>query len=314
MVRNRGIVMISITNLNKTLGDKQILKDVNLSVAKGSIYGLIGANGAGKTTLIKCLVGIYKNEEGHILIDGEEVYENSSVKGCIGYVADDNSFMSHFKVKNLIEFYRLSYDKFDMDRFNDLNKIFEIPLNKGIKKLSKGMKTRLSLMLNLSIKPKLLVLDEPTSGLDPIIKKKLMSILMEEVEMNKTTIFISSHNLSDLERICDGVAIMEAGEIKYANSVDEMKKNIKKLQLVLRENIDYDFSNIPEILNVSKIGRVYSLITKEYNEELQKKLKALNLSFIEEIDLSLEDMFIYSVEGAAEGNVERGDNNEKILK
>ena len=289
--------MIEICEVNKKLGEKQVLKDVNIKVDKGSIFGLIGPNGAGKTTLIRCLTGIYKVDKGNVQVANQEVFDNASVKKTIGYVADDNNYLSSFKVKEMIKFYELSYESFNRERFNELNKIFQIPEKRTIKKLSKGMKMRLSIMLNLSIMPEVLILDEPTSGLDPIVKKKVLSLLMEDAAERGTTILISSHNLSDLERICDSVAIMHNGEVKYCNSIEDMKRNIRKIQVVFKEEAPEDLCCWKEIINVSQVGRVYNIITKEYTEELKSKLSGENIVFAEEIDLSLEDMFIYSIEG-----------------
>lgn len=188
------IKLITISNVSKMLGDKKALNDINLNIEKGSIFGIIGENGAGKTTLIKCMLGIYKQDEGEIKIAGEPVFENTLVKNKIGYVAAEVQYYSSFKVRELVKLYTLTYSTFSYERFKELNKIFKIPENKRIRELSKGMKMRVSLMLNLSIYPEILILDEPTSGLDPIIKRKLINILLEEVSERNTTIFIASHH------------------------------------------------------------------------------------------------------------------------
>lgn len=288
------------------LGDKKALDDINLNIEEGSIFGIIGENGAGKTTLIKCMLGVYKQDKGEIKIAGEPVFENTLVKNKIGYVAAEVQYYSSFKVKELIKFYALTYTTFSYERFKELNKIFKIPENKRIRELSKGMKMRVSLMLNLSIYPEILILDEPTSGLDPIIKRKLINILLEEVSERNTTIFIASHHLDDLERICDCVAIIEKGKIKYTNNIEDMKKYIKKLQVLLKdENRIDEIKNWDEIMTVENIGRINYLITNNYSDELQEKLLKSGAEFVEEIDLSLEDMFIYSMEG--------GKENEKII-
>ncbi|MGO5093838.1 ABC transporter ATP-binding protein [Clostridium sporogenes] len=298
--------MINISNVSKMLGDKKALDDINLNIEKGSIFGIIGENGAGKTTLIKCMLGIYKQDKGEIKIAGEPVFENTLIKNKIGYVAAEVQYYSSFKVKELIKFYALTYTTFSYERFKELNKIFKIPENKRIRELSKGMKMRVSLMLNLSIYPEILILDEPTSGLDPIIKRKLINILLEEVSERNTTIFIASHHLDDLERICDCVAIIEKGKIKYTNNIEDMKKYIKKLQVLLKdENRIDEIKNWDEIMTVENIGRINYLITNNYSDELQEKLLKSGAEFVEEIDLSLEDMFIYSMEG--------GKENEKII-
>ncbi|EJO5348470.1 ABC transporter ATP-binding protein [Clostridium botulinum] len=293
--------MISISNVSKMLGDKKALNNINLNIEKGSIFGIIGENGAGKTTLIKCMLGIYKQDEGEIKIEGQSIFENPIVKEKIGYVAAETQYYSSFKVKELIKFYGLTYTTFSYERFKELNKIFKIPENKKIRELSKGMKMRVSLMLNLSIYPEILILDEPTSGLDPIIKRKLINILVEEVSERNTTIFIASHHLDDLERICDSVAIIEKGKIKYTNNIEDMKKYIKKLQVLFNDESKIEeIKTWEEIMTVENIGRINYLITNNYSDNLQENLIKSGAEFVEEIDLSLEDMFIYSMEGGKE--------------
>lgn len=287
--------MIEIKGFSKSFDDKRVLNNINISVPKGSIFGLIGPNGAGKTTLIKALTGIYYGDKGEIFIDGQNVYENVDIKNKIGYVADENNFLSSYRVKDIIKFYQYSYKEFNLERFRELNKIFKLPEKSYVFRFSKGMKMRLSIMLNLCIMPEVLILDEPTSGLDPVIKRKFMNLLLDEVAERQTTIFISSHNLSDLERICDGVAIINQGEVKYSNSIENMKNKIKKLQVAFIADAPEDIDKWEEIIKVNKVGRVYHLITKDYNEELMDKLKKLRVHFIEELDLSLEDMFLYTL-------------------
>lgn len=287
--------MLEITNVSKLIEKKQILHDINLKVEKGHIFGLIGENGAGKTSLIKCLSGVYKVDNGKIQIQGQDVFENPSIKQKVGYVADENHYFPFYKVKELAQFYKETYNTFSMERFNELNKDFEIPLEKRIRELSKGMKMRVSLLLNLSFFPEILVLDEPTSGLDPIMKKKLLKILIEDVAERDTTIFISSHHLNDLERICDSVAFISKGEIQFIGEIETMKQNIKKLQVVFNGDMPKALNNLEEVLTIENIGRVYYVVTKKYSKVFEEKLLDLGAMFVEEIDLSLEDMFIYSM-------------------
>ncbi|KEI01165.1 ABC transporter ATP-binding protein [Clostridium botulinum] len=289
--------MIEISNLSKTLGDKKVLKDVSFNVKKGSIFGLIGPNGAGKTTLIKHLVGIYNMDKGSIKINEENVYENPTTKKIVGYVTDENNLINNFNLKTISKFYKLAYENFDINKFYKLNEIFQLPEKKSIKKFSKGMKMRVSIMLNLSINPEVLILDEPTNGLDPIVKKKFFNILLEDVAERETTVIISSHNLMELERICDSIAIINGGEIKYSNSVEDMKETIRKIQVVFKEEAPKDLSQWNDVMNVEKIGRVYNIVTNNYGKEFLDKLNSCGIMFQEEIDLSLEDMFIYSVGG-----------------
>ncbi|MBU3184772.1 ABC transporter ATP-binding protein [Clostridium estertheticum] len=290
--------MIDIKNMSKKIDDKYILKNVDLHVNKGSIFGIIGENGAGKTTLIKCLTGIYRVNEGSILINGEEVFDNNKIKQKIGYVSDENQYFSSFKVKELLEFYKKAYNDFSKERFDELNVKFKIPLNRRIRELSKGMKMRTAILLNLSIKPDILILDEPTSGLDPVIKKELMSIIVDEVASRDVTVFISSHHLDHIERICDNIAIIKDGAIKLKSSMEDAKNSMKKLQVMFKDevNINAKLSSINGVIKVETIGRVNYIIAKNYSKDLEKKLYDMGAEFIEIVDMSLEDMFIYFVE------------------
>ncbi|APC39397.1 ABC transporter ATP-binding protein [Clostridium estertheticum] len=289
--------MIDIKNMSKKIDDKYILKNVDLHVNKGSIFGIIGENGAGKTTLIKCLTGIYRVNEGRILIDGEEIFDNNKIKQKIGYVSDENQYFSSFKVKELLEFYKKAYNDFSKERFDELNVKFKIPLNRRIRELSKGMKMRTAILLNLSIKPDILILDEPTSGLDPVIKKELMSIIVDEVASRDVTVFISSHHLDHIERICDNIAIIKNGTIKLKSSMEDAKNSMKKLQVMFRDavNINAKLSSINGVIKVETIGRINYIITKNYTKNFEKKLYDMGAEFIEIVDMSLEDMFIYFV-------------------
>ncbi|MPQ30698.1 ABC transporter ATP-binding protein [Clostridium estertheticum] len=290
--------MIDIKNMSKKIDDKYILKNVDLHVNKGSIFGIIGENGAGKTTLIKCLTGIYRVNEGRILIDGEEVFDNNKIKQKIGYVSDENQYFSSFKVKELLQFYKKAYNDFSKERFDELNVKFKIPLNRRIRELSKGMKMRTAILLNLSIKPDILILDEPTSGLDPVIKKELMSIIVDEVASRDVTVFISSHHLDHIERICDNIAIIKNGTIKLKSSMEDAKNSMKKLQVMFKDEVKINekLSSIDGVIKVETIGRVNYIITKNYNKDFEKKLYDMGAEFIEIVDMGLEDMFIYFVE------------------
>lgn len=292
--------MISIKKVRKKLGTKEVLKNINIEVPKGNIFGLIGPNGAGKTTLIKCLAGIYKVDEGEILLCNEKIFDNPAAKGKIGYVADQNDFFSYMNIKNLVKFYTMTYEGFDISRFNKFNEIFKISTNTLVRKLSKGMKMKLALMLSLSIMPDLLLLDEPTGGLDPIARKQVINIILDEVAERGTTVFISSHNLNNLETMCDSIGILLNGEMKYINSVDEMKKTIRKVQVVFKDKVPENIEKWDGVFKVEKVGRVYSIVTSKFDDEFNKKLDDSGISFKEEIGMTLEDMFIYSVGGGLE--------------
>ena len=298
--------MIEVNNLSFEIDGKQILKNIDIRIDKNKIFGIIGPNGVGKTTLLRCLTGIYKGTSGNVFYDGQDVYDNIDVKNKIGYVADENIMQTNFKVSEILKYYKYSYKNFDEKKFNELNKIFKIQTNKYIFQLSKGMKMRLSIMLAFSIHAEYLILDEPTSGLDAILKNKLLKIFADEVFENGTTIIISSHHLNELERICDDVAILDKGVVTYENSVENMKNKIKKIQVAFDEPVYEEDLKLKGIFRISRVGRVFTIITDEYDEEFIKSLKKFKPLFIEEIDLSLEDIFIYKVD--------KEDNDEKIFE
>lgn len=289
--------MIEIKGLSKMIEDKYILKEINLKVNKGSIFGLIGPNGAGKSTLIRCLTGIYGLEEGEILYEGQSVYENIDVKNKIGYVADENNFFSTFKLIDIISYYKLAYKNFDEEKFKELNKEFKMNTKKRFFQLSKGNKMKFAIMMAMCIQPEYLILDEPTSGIDPIFKRKFIEMLLNEVAEKGTTIIISSHNLSNVERICDTVAILNNGKVTAVSSIDDMKNKIKKLQVAFKAAIKEEELKIHGVVKIENVGRVYNIVTTDYGAELIGKINSLNPLFVEELDLSLEDIFIYTIEG-----------------
>lgn len=289
--------MIKIKGATKKFGNFTAISDINITVKKGTIFGLIGENGAGKTTLIQCMTGIYKPDQGEITINGEQIYENPIVKERIGYVADQNQYFPFFKVKEMMEFYKRTYPTFSTEKFNVYNLIFKLDENKRVRQLSKGMQMRLSLMLNLSINPDVLILDEPTSGLDAIAKKQMLDILLQEVAENKLTIFVSSHHLGELERICDEIAMIQKGQITYMSTLDEMKQNIKKLQVVFEHRDLVDLDTWEEVRSFEKVGRVYYIITQKYSQALEDKLYDAGAKFVEQMNLSLEEIFVYTSEG-----------------
>ncbi len=289
--------MIEIKNLSLSLdGQNNILKNINLKMEKGKIYGLIGPNGVGKTTLIKCLTGIYEPNIGKVFYDGINVYNSSEVKGKIAYVADENNFFSSFTIEKIIEYFSLAYEKFDKKRFEEMNSFFKIDIKKKYNQLSKGQRIRIYLMIALAQNSDYIILDEPTAGLDPILKNKLLYLLQKEREDREVTIIISSHHLNELEKICDDVIIVNNGEISYVNTLENMKNKIKKIQVAFDMPVYEEDLNIEGIFKISRVGRVFTIITDDYSEVFLEKLKKFNPLFIEEIDLTLEDIFIYRVE------------------
>lgn len=287
-------MLIEVKDLSKTFGDKVALRDVNINFMDGNLHGIVGVNGSGKSTLLKCITGIYKGEGSLVKIDGEEVYNNNSIKEALAYIEDENNYFNGYRITEVLKFYKLTYPKFSMDMFNDLNKQFNINIKSRVRRLSKGQKMRLSIMLGLAIQPKVIVLDEPTNGLDPIIRNKFLNILVDYVYENKATAIIASHNLSELERMCDSITLLDSGQVRYSLTLDDLKQKVKKLQVMFKGEVSV---NHPSIVSIEKIGRVHYLVTNNYDSSIIRYIESLGAEFIEEVGMSLEDMFLYTVGG-----------------
>lgn len=292
--------MLEIKNISKSFDGFQAVKNAGISIAEGTVHGIIGENGAGKTTIIKCAAGIYKPDSGEITVDGMPVYDNPKAKSLIGYVADSNSYFGIYTIKQMIKFYKGVYKTFDEKRFNELNEIFKLNVKKRVNQLSKGMQMRLALMLNMSIHPKVLILDEPTSGLDAIAKNAFNDMLISLVDDEKTAVLISSHHLSELERLCDSISLIKDGDIYYQSDLDHIKSSVRKLQVVLRN--EADFKDIDGVMSVERVGSIYYIIVQGYGDELKNKLEQLGAEIIEEVGMSLEEIFIYSTKAKEQGN------------
>lgn len=288
--------MIKSIDLCKTYDDFLALKDLNIHVKKGSVYGLVGPNGAGKTTLIKILAGVYKQSSGKVFIDDTEVYEQTTVKQRIAYIPDDLYFFPMFTIKNMAKFYEQMYEIFDYDRFNKIQQLLKLPINKKISQLSKGMKKQVAFWLAICTKPDVMILDEPVDGLDPVMRRQIWSLLLQDVAEREMTVMISSHNLRELEDVCDSVGILHQGKLLLERDLEQMKTDIHKVQVAFDE-MTVDLSQL-DALKSSRVGRVHTLILRGQKETIISILKPLNPLFADFIPLTLEEIFIYEIGGA----------------
>ena len=298
--------MLELKNYSFSYGDFNILDNISFSLESGKVLGIVGPSGVGKTSLIKGIVGIYKGTNGIALYNGEEIYDNPIVKKKIAFVPDEHNSFYLITLKDIVKFYKGIYPDFNEEKFYSINKIFKIPLNKRFLQLSKGMKMRVNLMIAFSLNAELLVLDEPTSGLDPILKEKVLKIIMEEVSDGNKSVIISSHNLIELERVCDDVLILNEGKVEYHNTLDNIKRNIKKIQIAFDMPVYEEDLYFPGIFNISQIGRVFTIVIEDNEDKFIEYVNKFNPLFIEEIDLSLEEVFINRIEGKV--------SNEKVFK
>ncbi|MDO4942375.1 MAG: ABC transporter ATP-binding protein [Lachnospiraceae bacterium] len=289
--------MIEVKNLYKGYGKKPVLKNISLQVQKGSIHGLIGRNGSGKTTLIKCLTGIYKQDQGSLRVCGEEIYDNPDVKARIGYVADRNEYFSNYRIYEMVDLYEELYPDFSRSDFDDYNEAMNLDDRMLIKQLSKGQKMRLAIILNLSIHPDILILDEPTEGLDVIAKRQVMDFMIREVEEREMTVFITSHHLEELENFCDSITMIRDGKITGCGSVDEMKETVTKIQIVMKKGLPHGFDQWKGVLHYSNVGSIYTIVWKHFDEDKKEALRLAGAELIEEIPISLEEIFLYENRG-----------------
>jgi ABC-2 type transport system ATP-binding protein len=215
--------MIKVEKLTKNFDDYTALKDFNLSVNKGSVYALVGVNGSGKTTLIKHLSGVFRADSGSIQIDNENVFDNEKIKARVGYVPDDLYFFPQYNLKMLAKFYSKMYKTWSEERFAELIALMGLDVKRRVGRFSKGMQKQAALALSLSIKPDYLLLDEPIDGLDPIVRSRIFKWIIEDVADREMTVLISSHNLKEMDGICDTVGIIKNGEMLLESDLDELK-------------------------------------------------------------------------------------------
>ncbi len=290
--------MILAENLVKHFEGFCALDHANLHVPKGSIYGLVGPNGAGKSTIIRHITGIYRPDEGNVLIDGHPVYENVAVKSKIAYIPDDIFYFTQANTLEMKRYYAGIYPNFDEPLFKKLREFFpSIDAKQSIRRLSKGMQKQAAFWLALCCNPELLVLDEPVDGLDPVMRRQLWSLILGRVQEQQTTILISSHNLRELEDVCDHVGIMHQGKVLLEHSLCELQNTVSKIQIAFEHGIPA----LPEqfdILHMSNMGRVYTIIVRGNPLEAKKELEKLNPLLIDVLPLTLEEIFIYEMGGA----------------
>ncbi|MGF7185687.1 ABC-2 type transport system ATP-binding protein [Desulfitispora alkaliphila] len=289
--------MIKTTNLVKSFGDLEALNGVNLHVKKGSIYGLLGSNGAGKTTLLKILAGIYKQDQGQALIDAEPIFENDTLKQRVIFISDTLYFFPSYTIEDMAIFYKSIYSSWDQERYASLQSVFKIDRKKKIQSLSKGMQRQVAIWLALALVPEVLILDEPLDGLDTVMRQQVKNILFQEVADRQLTIIISSHNLRELEDFCDHIGIMHNGAIIVEKELDDLKRDIHKVQVAFKEPLTINQLEQLNLLHKEERGSVWLLIVKGEKSDLMDYFKELNPILLDILPLTLEEIFIYEMEG-----------------
>ena len=283
--------MLEMQNITKTFGAFKALDDLSMTVPKGAVYGLVGPNGAGKSTAIRHAVGVYRPDSGNVTFEGQPIYENPAVKERICSIPDEIFFFPSASLEDMHKYYKGLYPRFDDVLFAKLYEAFQLPKDSPIRRFSKGMQKQAAFHLSICTRPDLLILDEPVDGLDPVMRRQVWSLLVSEVAQRETTVLISSHNLRELEDICDHVGIMDHGKMLLERSLADMQGATHKLQLVgpTPEGL--------EVLHESSSGRLRTLVVRGNAREIEEMVCQVNPTYFDVLPLSLEEIFIYELGG-----------------
>lgn len=290
--------MINVKGLCKRFDDFQALDNLDLNVEQGSIYGLIGVNGSGKTTLIRHLTGILRPDSGSVQMDGQDVYDNIELKKRLGYIPDELFFFGSYNLKNMSSFYRGIYPGWDQSRYEAMVEDFGLSERNRISRFSKGMQKQAQFILTMSCRPDFLILDEPIDGLDPIVRKKVWKYVVDDVAERQMTVLVSSHNLKEMEGICDAIGILSKGEMKIERDLDELKSDIHKVQAAFHsaEDAEKAFRGL-NVAHREKSGSVEHLIIRGAREDVERAVYAADPIIFDILPLSLEEVFIFEMGG-----------------
>ena len=290
--------MIQVLDLVKSFDGFKALDGLNMSVPDGAIYGLVGPNGAGKSTVLRHITGVWRQDAGDVLVDGERVYENAAVKARIASIPDEFYYFLSASTKDMAGFYRGFYPRFDAARYAALRDVFTtVDEKQSIRRLSKGMQKQAAFWLALCCRPDILVLDEPVDGLDPVMRRQVWGLLMGDVAEYGTTVLVSSHNLRELEDVCDHVGILNHGKVLVERSLSDLQENLVKMQIVFQEKVLPPLPDDMEVLNISQVGRIHTLIIRGSAVEVTNRLAVYAPILMEALPLTLEEIFIYELGG-----------------
>ena len=290
--------MIEARNVVKAFDGFRALDGLTMTVPRGSVYGLVGPNGAGKSTLLRHVTGIYRQDSGEVLLEGEPIYENPAAKARISSIPDELYYFLSASTRDMARFLKGFYPRFDRDRYRTLREVFsQVDEARPMRRLSKGMQKQAAFWLSLCCRPEVLVLDEPVDGLDPVMRRQVWSLLMADVAQEGTTVLVSSHNLRELEDVCDRVGILSHGKVLIERSLTDLQENLVKMQVVFQER---ELPRLPEdleVLHVSQVGRIHTLIVRGNATDVTNRLAVYAPILLEALPLTLEEIFIYELGG-----------------
>lgn len=289
--------MLEAKNVVKTFDGFRALDSLNMTVPKGAVYGLVGPNGAGKSTIIRHLAGIYRQDSGEVLLDGQPVYENPAVKRRMTVIGDDWYYFPQANIREMARFFAGLYPAFSWERYEKLKQVFPLDEKMMLRRMSKGMQKQAAFWLAVCCMPEYLILDEPVDGLDPVMRRQVWSLLLGDVSERGTTVLVSSHNLRELEDVCDHVGILNRGQVLLERSLSDLQDNIVKLQVAYAGVTEPMLPSELNILHRSHVGRVYTYIVRGSRAEILRRMEITEPILLESIPLTLEEIFIYELGG-----------------
>ena len=293
--------MIEVSGVSKSFDDFKALDKLDLTVKKGSIYGLVGTNGSGKTTIIKHIAGILRQDEGRIAIDGEDVFDNMALKRRTGLIPDDLYFFATYSLNEMSRFLRELYPAWSSERYTGMVSRFGLDPKRKLAKFSKGMQKQAAFILTMSTMPEYLMLDEPIDGLDPIVRKLVWKCIVDDVAERGMSVLVSSHNLRELEGICDSIGILSKGAMVIERDLDELKSDIHKVQVAFRdsERPAEPYAGL-NVLHSEKRGSVDLLIIRDRKQLVEDLIGEKRPAVFDMLPLSLEEIFIYELGGESD--------------
>ena len=289
--------MLEVKNAVKTFDGFRALDGLTMTVPKGAVYGLVGPNGAGKSTIIRHLAGIYRQDSGEVLLDGQPVYENAEAKRRMAVIGDDWYYFPQAGIKEMAKFYAGIYPAFSWERYEKLKQVFPLDEKMMLRRMSKGMQKQAAFWLTVCCMPEYLILDEPVDGLDPVMRRQVWSLLLGDVAERGTTVLVSSHNLRELEDVCDHVGILNHGKVLLERSLSDLQDNTVKLQVAYQGVTEPVLPAELNILHRSHVGRVYTYIVRGSSQEILRRMQITEPVLLESIPLTLEEIFIYELGG-----------------
>ena len=289
--------MLEVKNVVKTFDGFRALDGLTMTVPKGAVYGLVGPNGAGKSTIIRHLAGIYRQDSGEVLLDGQPVYENTEAKRRMAVIGDDWYYFPQAGIREMAKFFAGIYPDFSWERYEKLKQVFPLDEKMMLRRMSKGMQKQAAFWLTVCCMPEYLILDEPVDGLDPVMRRQVWSLLLGDVAERGTTVLVSSHNLRELEGVCDHVGILNHGKVLLERSLSDLQDNTVKLQVAYQGVTEPVLPTELNILHRSHVGRVYTYIVRGSSQEILRRMQITEPVLLESIPLTLEEIFIYELGG-----------------